>query len=106
MAEFWLFLYGKPAWDMELEKDLDKDFSNTLRNVGDWHKEWLYEAADIYDKLVENGWEPYGTLYDITFYKDISLEDAKKELKKIGLKDYIDNLQESEFDEEDEIAYE
>jgi len=99
MTEFWLFLYGKPAWDMELEKELDKKFSDILRETGDRHKEWLHEAANIYDKLFENGWTAHGTLYDIIFYKDISIDDAKKELMEIGLEEYIDNLEESEYEE-------
>ena len=93
MVRFVLWLYGKPAWDMELEGELDKDFSNVLRNIGYMHKEWLHKVADIYDELIENGWEAYGTLYDIDFYKNISVEKAEEEFKKLGLEEYIDCIQ-------------
>lgn len=96
MVRFVLWLYGKPAWDMELERELDKDFSNMLRSVGDNRKEWLHKVADIYDKLINNGWEPYGTLYDIDFYKNISVEEAEEEFKKLGLEEYIDCIEDDD----------
>jgi hypothetical protein len=50
---------------------------------------------------VKNGWQPYGTLYDINFAKDIDIKEAEHELKTLGLQDYIENLTELEKEEEE-----
>jgi hypothetical protein len=100
-VELLIHLFGKPAWELEdLEGDLPENYSEKLRQVGEDLKSRLNESADIFDKLVKNGWQPYGTLYDINFVKDVTLKEAEKELKKLGLQDYIENLTELEKEEE------
>lgn len=105
MIEIRIGLYGKPSWDMELE---GKDYldPNILRNQGITLKEHLHEVASIVEKLQSNDWqyvECYGAIYDVVFCKDISRDDAKKELKqlKIGLTSV--NLE--EFNDEGEEVF-
>jgi hypothetical protein len=96
-----IHLFGKPAWELDdLEGDLPEDYSWKLRQLGEELKARLSEVADVFDKLVKNGWQPYGTLYDINFVKDVTLREAEKELRKLGLQDYIENLNEIEEEEE------
>jgi hypothetical protein len=96
-----IHLFGKPAWELDdLEGDLPEDCSGKLRQLGEELKARLNEVADVFDKLVKNGWQPYGTLYDINFVKDVTLKEAEKELRKLGLQDYIGNLNEIEEEEE------
>jgi hypothetical protein len=100
-VELMIHLFGKPAWELDdLEGDLPKDYSGKLRQLGEELKARLNEVADVFDKLVKNGWQPYGTLYDINFVKDVTLKEAEKELRKLGLQDYIENLNEIEEEEE------
>jgi hypothetical protein len=96
-VELGIYLFGKPSWELEdLEGDLPEGYSQKLRLLGDELRKRLHDAAYVFDLLVKNGWQPYGTLYDINFTKDISLRAAKAELKKLGLKDYIDDLKKLE----------
>ena len=101
MVELSLHLFGKPAWELnDFEgNELGEDFSEKLKALGDELRERLYNLAKIHSILLKNGWTAYGGLYDITYYKDISLEEAKKELKDLGLEEYVENLIE-DFEEE------
>jgi FMN phosphatase YigB (HAD superfamily) len=96
-----IHLFSKPAWELEdLEGDLPENYSEKLRQLGEELKVRLNEVADVFDKLVKNGWQPCGTLYDINFVKDVTMKEAEKELRKLGLQDYIENLNEIEEEEE------
>jgi hypothetical protein len=96
-----IHLFGKPAWELDdLEGDLPENYSEKLRQLGEELKARLNESADVFDKLVKSGWQPYGTLYDINFVKDVTVKEAEKELKALGLEDYIENLNELEEEEE------
>jgi len=96
-----LHLFSKPAWEFEeLEQgELDEKFSEKIRNKADELKQWLYEVAGIHETLVKNGWIAIGTLYNIIYHKDVSIEEAKKELRKLGLEKLTDNLEELDFEE-------
>ena len=84
-----------------LEGEIDMSIVDELKSTAKWHYEDLNKIADNVKVLLENGWEGYGGLYDIHFYKDISKEDAEKELKELGLEEYIEYLEEPEwYDEE------
>jgi hypothetical protein len=100
-VEIEIFLFGKPAWELdEFEnKNLSKDFSKKLRELGKYLYERLNQIADIHEKLVENGWTAVGGLYDIFYYKDITVEEAKKELEELKLEELIPHLE--EVDEEE-----
>jgi len=56
--------------------------------------------------LVRNGWIATGTLYDIIYWKDVNLEEAKEELKRHGLEEYIEYLEESPCEEEEVLEEE
>ncbi len=96
-----LFLFGKPAWEIEdLEGDVD---FKTLEEIGAMGKE-LHErlqwVAKVAKELLNHGWDAYGTLYDIEFYKTISVESAKKELRELGLDPEEMNLEEEELEDD------
>lgn len=100
MVEFSLMLYYKPGPDMDIEGK--ENFNpNILREHGKYLKEDLEKAADQLEKLKKAGWSYEGGLYDVMCYKDISIEEAKKELKELGIDVDEDNLMEleDEFEE-------
>jgi hypothetical protein len=101
-VELVIHLFGKPSWELDdLEGDLPEGYSARLRVLGDELKRRLHDLAFVFDLLVKNGWQPYGTLYDINFLKDVNMKEAERELKTLGLQDYIENLIELEEEEEE-----
>jgi hypothetical protein len=74
-AEVSIFLFGKPAWEIEgLEGgELDEALIEEIRAKGKELSQSLEEAADALTRLKAIGWEGTGTLYDIRLFKDISL---------------------------------
>jgi hypothetical protein len=86
-AEASIFLFGKPAWEIEgLEGgELDEALIEEIRAKGKELSQSLEEAADALTRLKAIGWEGTGTLYDIMLFKDISLGEARRELSKLGL---------------------
>jgi hypothetical protein len=59
--------------------------------------EW---RAKVARELLDHGWDEYGALYDINFYKQIPLEQAKKELKEMGLDPNDFGLEEEEIEDD------
>lgn len=100
MVEFSLMLYYKPGPDMDIERKENFD-PQILREQGKFLKENLEKIANQLEKLKRAGWEYSGGLYNVICYKDISIEEAKKELKELGIDVDEDNLieLEEEFDE-------
>jgi len=81
-----VFLFGKPAWEMNLEnQDVDDDMVQALENLGDELKERLHYLSGLTRKLLDNGWTGQGSLYDISYYKDQSLEETARELTELGM---------------------
>lgn len=101
MVEFSLFLYYKPGPDMDIEGKENFD-PEILRKQGNFLKEDLEQTANWLKILRENGWDYYGTLYDVSCSKDISLEEAKAELKRLGIDIDPENLEEIEEEEFEE----
>jgi len=100
-VELVIHLFGKPSWELEdLEGDLAEGYSARLRVLGDELKKRLHDIAFVFDLLVKNGWQPYGTLYDINFSKDVNMKEAKRELETLRLEEYMLNLIELEKEEE------
>jgi hypothetical protein len=81
MIEISIYLYGKPEWEM----DIDKITSEELKEHGKELNERLNKIATLITKLESNNWSRYGTLYDINFNKDISFDEAKEELTSLGI---------------------
>ncbi len=98
-----VFLFGKPAWEIDgLEgSPVDMELLNEVASRGQELSRRLARAAELGRKLVERGWEGVGLLYDIDFYKSISLRDAEEELKALGIEpDEVTIREEDEDDDE------
>ena len=96
-----LFLFGKPEWEMNMEEVS----ASEIREKGEELRERLHRIAEIMEKLENAGWERAGaSLYSISFYKDIAIEDAKEELRQLGIDPEEVGLMEIEEDEEIEDA--
>ena len=92
-----LFLFGKPEWEMNMEEVS----ASEIREKGEELRERLNRIAEIMEKLENAGWERAGaSLYSISFYKDIAVEDAKEELRQLGIDPEEVGLM--EIEEEDE----
>jgi len=92
-----LFLFGKPEWEMNIEEVS----ASEIREKGEELRERLNRIAEIMEKLENAGWERAGaSLYSISFYKDIAIEDAKEELRQLGIDPEEVGLMEIEEDEE------
>lgn len=99
MATIDIWLFGKPEWEIDLDKATPKD----LRCLGDNLKERLYRISEIVEKLEGNEWRKSGGMYRLFIYKDISRTDAKKELEKLGIREsgvHIDDFAEDDGDNE------
>ncbi len=82
-----VFLFGKPAWEIDgLEgADVDVKLLDEVDSCGEHLFRRLARAAQIGRKLLGSGWEGCGLIYEIDFYKEISLRDAEVELKGMGI---------------------
>lgn len=101
MVEFSLMLYYKPGPDMDIEGKENFD-PQILIDHGKALKEELEQIGNWLKILRENGWDYYGTLYDVVCSKDISLEEAKAELKRLGIEidpESLEEIEEEEFEE-------
>ncbi len=78
-----IFLFGKPEWMI----DLDKATAEDIRDLGYETKKRLGKISNVIDKLRNNEWGRSSGLYDAVFYKDIDLENGKKELGSLGISD-------------------
>jgi hypothetical protein len=100
-TRFSLFLFGKPAWEIEdLEGELNFKTLEEIYALGKELNERLQWVARIARELLNHGWDAYGTLYDIDFYKLVPFEVAEKELKELGLDPDKLGLEEEEIDDE------
>jgi hypothetical protein len=94
-----VFLFGKPAWEIEGLEGLpvDLELLSEIASCGQQLSMWLKRAAEIGRRLLGGGWEGNGLLYDMEFYKEISLKDAEEELKALGIEpDEVSIWEESE----------
>ena len=97
MIELELWLYGKPAWDMNLESNRNIS-ADIFRATGEAIHKHLQEVADIFEKLSAHGWKHEGLLYTIVFYKDAvtTKEQARAELKELQISPKIASVVELE----------
>jgi len=94
-----VFLFGKPAWEIDgLEgSPVDLELLGAIASCGQELSRRLARAAELGRKLVVRGWEGYGLLYDVEFYKAVTLKDAEEELKWLGIEpDEVSIREESE----------
>lgn len=82
-----LFLFGKPAWEIEGMEGSPVDFEllEAVASCGAELAERLGRAAEMGRKMVANGWEGYGLTYEVVFYKGVTLREAEEELKSMGI---------------------
>ncbi len=104
VARLSIFLFGKPAWELERLEGGDVDISliDEIAGLGDKLKTRLTRVAQIARKLLNNGWEGYGLLYDMDFCKEVSLESAQEELRSLGIGEDEIALEKEENDDSDE----
>ena len=98
-----VFLFGKPAWEIErLEGSaIDLELLDEVAACGRELSMRLARAAELGKKLVERGWEGVGLLYDMDFYKSVSLREAEEEMKALGIEPDEVSIRE-EFEDEEE----
>jgi hypothetical protein len=96
-----LWLFGKPAWEIErLEgSEVDVRLLDEIARHGEEMSKWLKHVSEIGRKLLNAGWEGCGLLYDLDFFKDTSLEEAKAELKRLGIDETDVSLMEEEIED-------
>ncbi len=82
-----VFLFGKPAWEIDRLEGSPVDFEllSAIASCGQQLSRRLARAAEVGRRLIERGWEGYGLLYDVEFYKSVGLKDAEEELKALGI---------------------
>lgn len=94
-----VFLFGKPAWEIEnLEgSPVDLELLSSIASCGQVLAGRLARTAEIGRKLVASGWEGYGLLYEVEFYKSSTMREAEEELRALGIEpDEVSLREESE----------
>lgn len=98
MVEISIWLFGKPAWEMDIEgQEITSGvmFEEKAKELYDR----LVEVSVVVEKLLTKEWSISGALYDLYARKDISEEEAKKELKSLDLNP--DDFTFMEFEDEE-----
>ena len=97
-----VYLFGKPAWEIEGFEGggLDEALIERIRKKGKELSQRLDQVADTLTELMKKGWDGTGTLYDVSLFKDVSLGEARRELAEMGL----DPSLAFEFEDDDEEA--
>ena len=82
-----VFLFGKPGWEIQrLEgSDVDSDLLDEVASCGRDIGKRMGRVAELGRRLLESGWRGSGGLYDIDFYKAVSLKEAQEELGALGI---------------------
>jgi hypothetical protein len=98
-----VFLFGKPAWEIDgLEgSPVDLGLLSAIAMCGEELNRRLSRAAEVGKRLVANGWEGYGLLYDVEFYKTITLREAEDELRGMRVEPSEVSMREEVEDQED-----
>jgi hypothetical protein len=82
-----VFLFGKPAWEIDgLEgSPVGLELLDAIESCGKDLGTRLVRAAELGRRLVGSGWEGYGLLYAVEFYKTTTLRGAQEELGSLGI---------------------
>lgn len=98
----YVFLFGKPAWEIDMEgRDFDDAMADELRELGKELAVRLEHASALTKTLLRAGWSGSGTLYDVYFSKDTTLEDAEAELRALGVDMKEITIEEEEWEREE-----
>ncbi len=92
MIEIWIHLFGKPEWEMNLEKAKAEDFEK----LGNELQQRLGRISEVVAKLEKAQWDRSVGLYDIRYYKGISMQEARKELADLEISEEEFSLEEFE----------
>lgn len=96
-----VFLFGKPAWEIEdLEgSPVDLHLLGAVAARGEELSKRLARAAEVGRRLVAGGWEGYGLVYELEFYKGVTLREAEEEMRTMRIEpDEVSLREESELD--------
>lgn len=95
-----IWLFGKPEWEIDIDKATPQD----IKYLGENLRDRLGRISEIVEKLLNNGWHKSGGLYNIYLYKDIKKELAKEELEKLEIGEKEVSIE--DFGEEEELVEE
>jgi hypothetical protein len=107
VTEISIWLFGKPSFEMNIEGG--SATPKMLREKAVELKKRLERAAEIFEELDRNGWELaecYGSVYDLSFAKNINEIQAKEELKMLGINPEEVNILQLEDEDQYEDEYE
>jgi hypothetical protein len=94
-----IFLFGKPAWEMNLEgADADYEMVEEIDKLSTELGVRLRETSRLVKKLLDYGWTGQGCLYDISLYKDQTLVETESELVRLGINPSELNIEEEEWE--------
>lgn len=96
MAKFTLFLFQGASDEIPTMNDtLRDDFHHDLMLCGNDIQLRLYEIANDFIILRDSGWMAEGGTDSISFYKRLSVDEARGELVALGLDGYVELLKEN-----------
>lgn len=75
---------------------------NEISKCGEEIKTRLVRVSQIGRTLLNAGWDGCGLLYDLDFLKEVTLEEAKAELKALGINESEITLDEEDLEDEDD----
>ena len=97
-----IFLFGKPAWEMNLEgADVDYEMVEEIDKLSTELSVRLRDTSRLVKKLLDNGWTGGGGLYDLSLYKEQTLEETESELVRLGINPSDVDLEEEDWEEDD-----
>jgi len=96
LSEISIHLFSKPEVEIDLEKAKPEDF----KKLGDELQARLKRISEIIEKLEKNKWERSAGIYDLNYYKKIKINEAKRELKNLGINEDEIEMMEEEFEED------
>ena len=99
MVNISIHLFGKPSWELELEKELDETFIDELAELRESLYDRLSSIGNDIEILMNAGWSAYGTLYDVVMQKDIGVDKAREELKELELEHLFEYVEKYEDEE-------
>ncbi len=81
MAQICIYLLE----DIEEELGLENISLNDLRKYGDTLKQRMHKIADALGVLEKHGWKWTTGAKDIFLFKDVSVQEAQKEISKLDI---------------------
>jgi len=95
-----IWLFGKPEWEIDLDKATPQD----LKDLGEDLRDRLCRVSEIVEKLENNGWSRGAGLYNLFLHKGIKKELVGEELEELGIGEKEVNIE--DFGEEELVEEE